>query len=155
MNLSLGHYFISVDRMLVVVAYQFRSDASKHRSKYTSSKVTILLRIAMPPKQRNTSLLKHNFIAWESTWQWSYTEHKHMVRPASDTYYVTVGTILMNLGVPSKLIGCIPKVADRYTTPLATVTWGITFKTSAYAHDARDERERVCMLQGCRRGWHR
>ena len=38
-----------------------------------------------------------------------------MVRPASDTYYVTVGTILMNLGVPSKLIGCIPKVADRYT----------------------------------------
>ena len=61
-----------------------------------------------------------------------------MVRPASDTYYVTVGTILMNLGVPSKLIGCIPKVADRYTTPLAPVTWGITFKTSAYAHDARD-----------------
>ena len=61
-----------------------------------------------------------------------------MVRPASDTYYVTVGTILMNLGVPSKLIGCIPKVADRYTTPLAPVTWGITFKTSAYAHDAGD-----------------
>ena len=59
-----------------------------------------------------------------------------MVRPASDTYYVTVGTILMNLGVPSKLIGCIPKVADRYTTPLAPVTWGITFKTSA--HDAHD-----------------
>ena len=60
-----------------------------------------------------------------------------MVRPASDTYYVTVGTILMTLGVPSKLIGCIPKVADRYTTPLAPVTWGITFKTSA-THDARD-----------------
>ena len=41
MNLSLGDYFISVDRMLVVVAYQQRSDASKHRSNYTSSKVTI------------------------------------------------------------------------------------------------------------------
>ena len=36
------------------------------------------------------------------------------VENTSDTYYVTVGTILLNLGVPSKLIGCIPKVADRY-----------------------------------------
>ena len=35
----------------------------------------------------------------------------------------------------------MPKVADRYTTPLAPVTWGITFKTSAYAHDARDRRD--------------
>ena len=42
-----------------------------------------------------------------------------MVRAASDTYYVTVGTILMNLGVPSKLIGCIPKVADRYSHVIA------------------------------------
>ena len=38
-----------------------------------------------------------------------------MVRPASDTCYATVGTILKYLGVPSKLIGCVPKVADRYT----------------------------------------
>ena len=41
-----------------------------------------------------------------------------MVRPASDTCYATVGTIITNLGVPSKLIGCIPKVADRYTVAI-------------------------------------
>ena len=43
----------------------------------------------------------------------------------------------MSLGVPSKLKGCVPKV-DRYTTHLAPVIRGITFKTSAYAHGARD-----------------
>ena len=44
----------------------------------------------------------------------TYTGNTSMVRPASDTCYATVGTILKYLGVPSKLIGCVPKVADRY-----------------------------------------
>ena len=65
-----------------------------------------------------------------------------MVRPASDDQRLTPvmqhGAILKYLELPSKLIGCVPKVADRYTTPLAPVTRGITFKTSAYACDARD-----------------
>ena len=65
--------------------------------------------------------------------------HPSMVRLASDTCYVNAGTVIMCLGVPSKLKVCISKV-DRYTTPppYHPSPGGITFKTSAYAHDARD-----------------
>ncbi len=47
-------------------------------------------------------------------------------------YYmaVDVAVILHNLGVPSKFKGCVPKVADRYTPPLAPVIGA----NIAYAH---------------------
>ena len=67
-------------------------------------------------KARETQVCKSTPLLHESRRGSDHTQNTsiYMVRPASDTYYVTVGTILMNLGVPSKLIGCIPKVADRY-----------------------------------------
>ena len=37
-----------------------------------------------------------------------------MVRPASDTCYAIPGTVIIYIGVPSKLKGCVSKV-DRYT----------------------------------------
>ena len=61
-----------------------------------------------------------------------HRRHKHG-QTRSYTCYVTVSTILMYLGVPSKLIGCVPKVADRYRTTLYTskatiLQWGFSHR---------------------------